>query len=127
MGRNLRVRDRVLLIFTVIVTTVFIPACKDTSRSQPEGGRELARTPGIFPDYSGVDIPDNIAPLNFRIMEEGEQFRIMLNGEKGKEIRLKAKGKTVRIPIKRWRRFLSRNSGHNFEIRVSKKESGASE
>ena len=124
MGRNLRVRDRVLLIFTMIITTLFFPACKGPGLNSFEGGRGLGQTPGIYPDYCGVDIPDNIAPLNFRIMEEGEHFKVVLSGEKGKEIRLNAKGKTVRIPSRRWRRFLSQNSGQDFEILVSGKVSG---
>ncbi len=124
MGRRYISRVWVTLICTTIITTVLICGCNGPGRSPLEGGTGLARTPDIIPDYSGVAIPDNIAPLNFRIMEEGGHFRIILHGEKGREIKLKAKGKKVRIPSKRWKRFLSQNSGHDFEIRVSKKRSG---
>jgi hypothetical protein len=124
MGGKHRLRIWVPVTCTMVITAVLISACDGPGRDQPESGNILARSPEIFPDYCGVAIPDNIAPLNFRIMEEGEHFRVILAGEKGTVIRLKAKGKTVRIPSRRWKRFLSQNSGQDFEILVSEKVSG---
>ena len=54
-------------------------------------GRTLDEAPAIFPDYAGVVIPPNIAPLNFALKDmdtdaravfsfEGQQFE-----EKGKK------------------------------------------
>jgi hypothetical protein len=34
----------------------------------------IDREPVIEPDYTGVTIPRNIAPMNFIITEEGESF-----------------------------------------------------
>jgi len=124
MGRKLLLRFWLQSICAMIITSVLICACKGPSPNPLGENGELNRTPVIFPDYRGVTIPGNIAPLNFQIREEGELFRVILAGEKGKEIHLKAKGESVRISSKRWKRFLSENSGNNFEIRVSKKDSG---
>lgn len=46
--------------------------CAAISCSQVGETREIDELPLIFPDYAGVTIPVNIAPLNFSLMEEGE-------------------------------------------------------
>jgi len=81
----------------------------------------LERTPAIFPDYSNITIPMNIAPLNFEVKEEGERFRALLKGADGKAIKLKSKGSLFRIPRRPWGRFLKANQGSEFTVTILQK------
>ena len=61
--------------------------------------------PSIFPDYVGVTIPSTIAPLNFRVTDDGvEAVDVVIAGTKGKPVRLN--GRSVDIPAKQWHELL---------------------
>ncbi len=67
--------------------------------------------PRIFPDYAGVTIPPNIAPMNFRLEEKGAKFQVEFRSTKGEPILLKTKRGAVSIPIEAWRKLLRANCG----------------
>ena len=63
--------------------------------------------PAIFPDYIGVTIPVNIAPLNFSVREEGETFVTSFESLKsGYNFEIEARNKSFNIPLKQWRLLL---------------------
>ena len=78
----------------------------------------MNRIPTIFPDYTDITIPGNIAPLNFEIKEDGERFIAMLEGEKGSVMKLKARSKQFIISPKKWTRFLEENKGSKLTVKV---------
>ena len=60
-------------LFVFVFTHLLLAGCKsDNYNNIPP----LNREPAIEPDYSGVTIPTNIAPMNFNIVEDGELFII---------------------------------------------------
>ena len=59
----------------------------------------INRTPRIFPDYTDIVIPPNIAPLNFIINEPGKQYFVSIKAEKGKAIKVYSKSSNVSVPI----------------------------
>ena len=61
--------------------------------------------PSIFPDYTDVMIPSNIAPLNFMIEEEGRKYITVISG--GSE-RAVIEGKKVVIPLRKWEKLKKR-------------------
>ena len=74
--------------------------------------------PSIFPDYVGVTIPSTIAPLNFRVTDDGvEAVDVVIAGTKGKPVRLN--GRSVDIPAKQWHELLESNKGDSIEVKVS--------
>jgi Tol biopolymer transport system component len=78
--------------------------------------------PHIFPDYTGITIPYNIAPLNFRIEEEGEHFVAVLEGDRGAALKLKARNKLFSISPGKWTRFVEANKGSQFKVALFKLE-----
>ena len=81
----------------------------------------LKQNAQIFPDYTGITIPVNIAPLNFKVNEDGERFEALIEGDQGKSIRLRAKKNTFIIPAAKWSKFLLANQGSQISISVYKK------
>jgi hypothetical protein len=72
---------------------------------------EQARAPRLFPDYTGIVIPPNIAPLNFRVEEPGARYRVELRSTRGKSIIIAGRSATICIPPKPWRALLCANAG----------------
>ncbi len=87
---------------------------------------QAAYEPNISPDYSGLVIPPNIAPLNFRILEKGRAYRVNIHSTRGRAIDISSKSSQIRIPLKKWRTLLNANKGHEifFDVYVSDPNQG---
>ena len=82
--------------------------------------KEVTDCPKIFPDYSSVTFPINIAPPNFIIHEEGEAYQteIGIEGEESSFI-IHNDEATVTIPLRKWKVLLEQASGKNIFFRIS--------
>lgn len=83
---------------------------------------EVDKLPQIFPDYTSIVIPANIAPLNFNINEEGSAYLVNIYSSNGDTISIKQKSSEIEIPIKSWRKLLSNNKGEPLNIDVYTKK-----
>ncbi|MBN2666190.1 MAG: PD40 domain-containing protein [Bacteroidales bacterium] len=86
-----------------------------------ESGMELVSTrrlPVIEPDYTGVTIPPNIAPMNFRISEAGNYFRVEATGPDGFSIAIKSSDGVVKFPEKKWRKLTEASKGSQIKFEV---------
>lgn len=79
---------------------------------------QIAREPDISPDYSGLVIPCNIAPLNFRILEEGQAYCVKIHSTNGPAIEIAGKTGRIRIPLRKWRAMLDANKGRELFVDV---------
>lgn len=75
--------------------------------------------PLIYPDYTDLVIPPNIAPLNFEIEIPGTEFisRITVSGKE-----LIAEGKTVKWNLDDWHTLLDNAKGENIEFEIFVKD-----
>ncbi len=71
----------------------------------------VPRLPRISPDYAGIVLPPNVAPLNFAVREDGEQFFARISGEAGEAIEVLSRSPAIAIPPRRWRALLAFNRG----------------
>jgi hypothetical protein len=81
----------VALLAALAFTAWRSPAARDL----PTECAENARLPRIRPDYAGIVIPPNIAPLNFLVEEPGVEYRVRIHGaaeENGVEIVIGSRG-----------------------------------
>ncbi len=76
------------------------------------------RTPTIHPDYAGITLPANIAPMNFLIQEPGAVFQVELSGSRGKPIRISGTQPRISIDPAEWRNLLSANRGSELLVSV---------
>jgi hypothetical protein len=72
---------------------------------------EQARAPRMFPDYSGIVMPPNIAPLNFKVEEPGMRYRVELRSTRGDPLVITSRSASIRIPAKPWQALLRANAG----------------
>lgn len=71
---------------------------------------------GMFPDYSDVTIPCNIAPLNFRIDGAGK-ISVTVRGKAG-EYRFTGRKGLVKFPVSKWHSMLEAEKGSTLNVNV---------
>lgn len=67
-------------------------------------------TPEIFPDYAGVTVPVNIAPLNFSYVGSDEPAVLIVSGKSG-DRQIKGKEGLFSFPSRTWKSLMVENSG----------------
>jgi hypothetical protein len=72
--------------------------------------------PPIYPDYTDVTIPYNIAPLNFLLRNKPDAVEIRLQGA-AKEIRIRDSYK-VQFSSKTWKSLLQAEKGHTITVHI---------
>lgn len=92
--------------------TVFFFSCNGGLPDAEETEGEIE----IFPDYKGVAVPCNIAPLNFKLKEPCEA--IALFSGKDQQIRVNSDNGSFQIPEKKWRRLLDASVGGNLTVGI---------
>jgi len=88
---------------------VLIVCCRRTP--DVTSATRSGRGPRIDPDYTSLVIPPNIAPLNFRIMEDGRDYLVRITSHAGEQLDIHCPDGTARIPVKSWRRILQTSRG----------------
>lgn len=85
--------------------------------------RVINRFPQIFPDYNGIIVPPNIAPLNFKIIEPGLEYEARVYVNKEKQMVIRSKSPIIQMNLGQWHRMLQQGSGSKlfFEIAVKDK------
>ena len=83
----------------MLLLALLVAACT------PGGWQEaspIEEAPALYPDYTDIVIPCNIAPLNFNILNAADACVAVLSGPDGE---LVLRGPEIRIPEKAWRRL----------------------
>ena len=88
----------------------------------------VGRAARIEPDYSGLVIPPNIAPLNFSVDEEGSGYCVKIYSEQGPQIEVRSRSGKIVIPENLWAELLGANRGQEvyFDIFVERAGSASS-
>lgn len=87
---------------------LIVAACAPTA--EPEAN------PSMFPDYTDIAIPYNIAPLNFR-MNGARNLKITLKGDAG-TYSFSSRGGLMEFPLKKWRSMLEAEKGHRLLVKL---------
>jgi hypothetical protein len=105
---------------TTLALLAFAAACSVGSYRDetPPSAVTVPRPPKITPDYTGVVIPPNLAPLNFVIREPGRKYRATIRSAAGGTIEVVSKTGEIAIPQDRWRDLLTHNAGQELHVDV---------
>lgn len=99
-------------LFLYILALISVASC---APSVPENSVAVERVPSVYPQYADVTIPCNIAPLTFRIEEDGDAFVTrFVSGEK----ELVVAGADVVPSIEKWRELLAISNGGKVDVEV---------
>ncbi len=100
---------------------IIIMLCVSCFRPDMNSDVNEERLPVIYPDYTGIHIPRNIAPLNFRIEEAGKKYVVRFSSSGKSLLTLKTTSGDVRIPEKKWKKILEKNRGNELIIEIAVK------
>ena len=106
--------------YLLIFACVMLAAC---SGGRPPEMAPSSELPDIFPDYTDVTIPAQIAPMNFDVnYPDAEQVYVKVKGSKEGE--METSGKTAEFDEKKWHELTGRNVGGilTFEVSVKDKD-----
>ena len=78
--------------------------------------------PRIEPDYTGITIPPNIAPMNFIIKEEGSAYYARFSFTENPEMKVKSKSGLIQIPLSKWIRMVRTKRGKDLKIDIFLKD-----
>jgi len=106
----------ILLGFSVYV--FFLVSCS----SRPENVSRVNQLPAIYPDYTGVTIPVEIAPLNFALVDDAEVVDVVVKGSKGGQ--LHTQGNDADFDIDDWHELIQLNKGGYLTFTVCAKQNG---
>jgi len=110
----MRINHKIFLFLILIPGILLLSGCGSRNANETEAGRE----PNIEPDYSGVTIPPNIAPLNFIINETGTGYSIEAVSSSGNKLLVRSSDGIVRFPERSWKKFLKADKSGKIEIHV---------
>ena len=102
--------------YIFIICLIVIAACR------PEISGDIAQQPDIFPDYTDVTIPCNIAPMNFQVIsQEGTAWMAEVAAEDETVFIYSGNG-LISFGKGQWKKLLS--SGGELSIRIYEKRDG---
>jgi len=93
----------------------FVGSCED---ERPQSPAVVGKTPRVTPDYAGIVLPPNIAPLNFRIAEPGRRYAARIHSDAGEEIEILSRTGEILLPQAKWMALLSANVGKEIAVDV---------
>ncbi len=91
--------------------------------SSPNGAKRDGHLPKIYPDYAGVTIPPDIAPLDFDYAGgDFDRIDVTVTGSKGG--RMHCGGRHANFGMREWRKITAENAGGKLVFSVSVKKDG---
>jgi len=114
-----RMNFRLKSIGLFLITTVII-SCTPEVNEYEEAGEYAS----INPDYSGLIIPPDIAPLNFVINEKADRYLLKLHSGDGIAESFYFRTNMIKFPKKEWKKILDQCRGKELYIEIYAKNNG---
>jgi hypothetical protein len=107
-------------LFMAVGCWLLVMGC---SSSSPKDAVLSGEWPLIYPDYVGVTVPYDIAPLNFSMLSDSvSAIDVEVTGGKGGSVH--SNGKYADFDTDEWRRLLASNRGDSLTVTVCARQDG---
>jgi hypothetical protein len=107
------------VIVPAIILVIFFSGCNSGPGKNITVSENL---PLMSPDYAGITIPPNIAPMNFSIKDPGTEYYASISSENGAPLNISSSSGKIVIPGKKWTKILQENKGRELKIEVFVKD-----
>ncbi len=108
-----------------MATLLWLCSCTATH----ENATEVDKLPNIYPDYTDITLPVNIAPLNFLVRDKGVsdvEVIATCDGEQENPLTVAGHGNGVKFNMDDWKDFLGKAAGKKVSVQVyTRNEDGA--
>ena len=106
-------------IYVYMMAAMMLASCTE----KPENVTRVDKVPAIFPDYSGVTIPDGIAPMNFNVTgDDCDCVDVTVKGSKGGEVH--SNGDYAKFDLDDWHSLTRQNKGGTLTFTVCVEKDG---
>jgi hypothetical protein len=110
----MRTRPYITLLFLFVI--VLLNGCAPTIGDNTS---KAGRKPLIGPDYTDITIPPNIAPMNFKVQEEGKYFIVVAKPTSGNyDLKIRSRDGIIRFPEKSWKKLLDNSKGDKITFTI---------
>jgi hypothetical protein len=114
MNRKFKIPDigkgLALLAAMALACYLFLsPGTPDLRNARP-----VDALPSMYPDYTDVTIPCNMAPLNFLLRDSASEVALRVEGR----FLSSGRGSSLTIPLSRWRKLLAAEVGRSLRVEV---------
>ena len=106
-----------ILLFPLFILLLFFVSCDE----KVSDARQEPVLPQIYPDYLGVTIPVNIAPLNFSMVDETVSCVDAVVSDRHGHTLHSQGDESVDFDLEDWHALLGQNIGDSLNITVSAK------
>ena len=109
----------------IVIALILLCVSCNKNYSTPIDFTKTSEKVHIYPDYTNIVIPCNIAPLNFMVREKGDEFVITMEGDENKTL-VSGSGKDgiIQFDIDEWHAFIQKNKGKSLRVTIYKKNDG---
>lgn len=91
----------------------------------PKDFAENGKDVNIYPDYTNIEIPCNLAPTNFEVLGDADKVVVNISGKGDEKITVSAKGNNgISIPIDQWKKMLAENVGGDIHFDIYAQKDG---
>ena len=98
---------------------MLLAACGKPTAQVPAQYSQLEEQVNIFPDYTDVVIPPNIAPLNFIVRDSlADAFVVQLQGKNADLLAAADKDGVIQMDLAGWKNLLAVNKGTDITVTV---------
>ena len=106
-------------IYVFMMAAMMLASCTE----RPENVTRVDKVPAIFPDYSGVTIPDGIAPMDFNVTgDDYDCVDVTVKGSKGGEVH--SNGDYAKFDLDDWHSLTRQNKGGTLTFTVCVEKDG---
>jgi WD40-like Beta Propeller Repeat len=105
---------------SLIIVSLILFSCSGPGKDY----NEIKREPLITPDYSGITIPLNIAPMNFKINEKADKYLVKLHGAESDPVSVASAKGNIIISAKKWKKLLGQCKGKELFVEVFIRQQG---
>jgi hypothetical protein len=101
-------------ILSILLILFVFCSCSDNLSNCKKADRNI----NIYPDYSGITIPCNIAPLNFVVNEPADKYVAVYNFKSKEIFRVSSGDGVISVSSAKWKDLLKEANGKEFTIDI---------
>lgn len=111
-------RNQGKVILTSLMALIFV-ACGPKDPQVPDQYATVSEQAVIYPDYTDITVPPNIAPLNFMVKNGASSYVVALNGPAGAPLLAQTDEQgAVAFDETKWHTLLEQNAGGELVLQI---------
>ena len=105
--------------YILVAMAALLAACGKPKAEVPDVYSQLEENADIYPDYTDIIVPPNIAPLNFIVHDnQADAFVVHLQGKGTELLASAADDGVVQMDITAWKNLLDNSKGSDIKVSV---------